>query len=102
MLWKRVISAKYEGEDMWMTKEVTTPYGVSLWRSIRDMWDEVKSNARIKVVDGSKTRFWKDEWHEKGNLEVLFPDIYNSFGTTQYYSKMDKSGVELQFQKTIQ
>jgi len=102
MLRKRVISAKYEGEDMWMTKEVTTPYGVSLWRSIRDMWDDVKSNARIKVVDGSKTRFWKDEWHEKGNLEVLFPDIYNSFGTTQYYSKMDKSGVELQFQKTIQ
>ena len=41
------------------------------------MWDEVKSNARIKVVDGSKTKFWKDEWHEKGNLEVLFPDIYN-------------------------
>ncbi|WMV13372.1 hypothetical protein MTR67_006757 [Solanum verrucosum] len=77
ILWKRVISAKYEGEDMWMTKEVTTPYGVSLWRSIRDMWDEVKSNARIKVVDGSKTGFWKDEWHEKGNLEVLFPDIYN-------------------------
>ncbi|WMV26358.1 hypothetical protein MTR67_019743 [Solanum verrucosum] len=30
MLWKRVINAKYEGEDMWMTKEVTTPDGVSL------------------------------------------------------------------------
>ena len=39
------------------------------------MWDEVKSNARIKVVDGSKKRFWKDEWNEKGNLEVLLPDI---------------------------
>ena len=55
MLWKRVISAKYEGQDIWMAKEVTTPYGVSLWRLIRDMDDEVKSNANIKVVDGSKT-----------------------------------------------
>ncbi|KAG5585422.1 hypothetical protein H5410_045856 [Solanum commersonii] len=42
----KVISAKYEGEDMWMTKNVTIPYGV-------------------------------DEWHEKGNLKVIFLDIYN-------------------------
>lgn len=76
MLWKRVISAKYDDEDMWMTKEVTTPYGVSLWRSIRGLWDEVNSNAKIKVVGGSNPRFWKDEGHEKGNLEVLFPGIY--------------------------
>ncbi|WMV42188.1 hypothetical protein MTR67_035573 [Solanum verrucosum] len=24
-----------------------------------------------------KTRFWKDNWHENGNMEILFPDIYN-------------------------
>ena len=30
MLWKRVISAEYEGEVMLMTKEVTTTYGLSL------------------------------------------------------------------------
>ncbi|WMV39938.1 hypothetical protein MTR67_033323 [Solanum verrucosum] len=34
MLWREVIGAKYEKEDNWITKEVTTPYGVSLWRSI--------------------------------------------------------------------
>ncbi|KAG5623027.1 hypothetical protein H5410_008245 [Solanum commersonii] len=28
-------------------------------------------------MDGSKNRFWKDIWHEKGNMEDLFPDIYN-------------------------
>ncbi|WMV39939.1 hypothetical protein MTR67_033324 [Solanum verrucosum] len=28
-------------------------------------------------MDGNKTRFWKDIWHEKGNMEDLFPDIYN-------------------------
>lgn len=33
MLWRRAINAKYE-EDKWMTKEINTPYGLSLWRSI--------------------------------------------------------------------
>ncbi|WMV28367.1 hypothetical protein MTR67_021752 [Solanum verrucosum] len=77
MLWRKVIGAKYEEEDNWITKEVTTPYGVSLWRSIRSLWNEVKSNSKAKVMDGSKNRFWKDIWHEKGNMEDLFPDIYN-------------------------
>ncbi|PHT57983.1 hypothetical protein CQW23_00346 [Capsicum baccatum] len=27
-------------------KEVTTPYGVSLWRSIRTLWEEVKLNSK--------------------------------------------------------
>ncbi|WMV18437.1 hypothetical protein MTR67_011822 [Solanum verrucosum] len=31
----------------------------------------------MKVGNGNKIKFWKDEWHEKGNLETLFPDIYN-------------------------
>ncbi|WMV13963.1 hypothetical protein MTR67_007348 [Solanum verrucosum] len=77
MLWRKVIGAKYEEEDNWITKEVTTPCGVSLWRSIRSLWNEVKSNSKAKVMDVSKTRFWKDIWHEKGNMEDLFPDIYN-------------------------
>ncbi|WMV36653.1 hypothetical protein MTR67_030038 [Solanum verrucosum] len=76
LLWERVIEAKYIPEDKWMTKEVTTPYGVSLWRSIRNLWDEVK-NSKVKVFYGRKTMFWKDNWHEKGNLEELFPDVYN-------------------------
>ncbi|WMV14118.1 hypothetical protein MTR67_007503 [Solanum verrucosum] len=35
LMWKRVVGAKYEAEDSWMTKNMTSPYGVSLWRSIR-------------------------------------------------------------------
>ncbi|WMV12148.1 hypothetical protein MTR67_005533 [Solanum verrucosum] len=76
-LWRRVISAKYENEDSWTTKIVTTPYGTSLWRSIRALWEEVKPKFKMKVGNGNKIKFWKDEWHEKGNLETLFPDIYN-------------------------
>jgi len=30
LLWGRLIKAKYEQEDSWMTKEVNTPYEVSL------------------------------------------------------------------------
>lgn len=33
MLWGKVIDAKYEEEDRWMTKEVTASYVVDLWRS---------------------------------------------------------------------
>uniref|UniRef100_A0A0V0HRT8 Putative ovule protein n=1 Tax=Solanum chacoense TaxID=4108 RepID=A0A0V0HRT8_SOLCH len=76
-LWRRVICTKYEDEDYWMTKVVTTPYGTSLWRSIRVLWEEVKPNFKMKVGNGNKIKFWKDEWHEKGNLETLFPDSYN-------------------------
>ncbi|KAG5624010.1 hypothetical protein H5410_009228 [Solanum commersonii] len=51
--------------------------GVSLWRSIRELWEEVKLNSNVKVGNENKTKFSKYEWHELGNLELLFPDIYN-------------------------
>lgn len=76
-LWTKVIGTKHEEEDCWMTKAVTTPYGTSLWRWIRTLWEEVKLKTIRKVGNGVKIKFWKDEWHEKGNLEILFPDAYN-------------------------
>ena len=99
MLWKRVISGKYEGEELkmcgWLKKWL---HLMDLFVSIRGMCDEVKSNTKISVIDGSKTRFWKNEWHEKGNLEVLlltYTTQYSS-GTIKYHSRvMDKSGLEL-------
>lgn len=75
-LWVTVIKEKYEN-DNWITEEVTAPYGVSLWKSIISLWNEFNPNTKIKVVDGTKTRFWKEDWHEAGNLETLFPDISN-------------------------
>lgn len=75
--WGKVIEAKYEEEDRWMTKEVTTPYGVNLWRSIRSLWSDLKSNTKIKVNDGHKTRFWYDDWHESGTMLSLYPNIHN-------------------------
>ncbi|WMV37031.1 hypothetical protein MTR67_030416 [Solanum verrucosum] len=57
----RVLKAKYEENDNWMIKEVTTPYGVSLWKSIRILWNEFKVNTIVKVADGVKTVIWKDD-----------------------------------------
>ena len=34
MLWKEAILAKYGMEDNWMTKNVVTPYGCSVWIGI--------------------------------------------------------------------
>lgn len=44
--------------------------------SIRTLWSEFKTKIKIKVANGAKTDFWKDEWHESGRLENLFPDIH--------------------------
>ena len=50
--WKEVIRAKYVEEDNWMTKEVTTAYGVSVWRSIGSLWSKFKANTQIKLRNG--------------------------------------------------
>ncbi|XP_070009923.1 uncharacterized protein [Nicotiana sylvestris] len=59
-----------------MTKEVT-PYGVSLWRSIRSLWSELRDSSKIKVYDGNKTSFCKENWHGVGRLDVAFPEVFN-------------------------
>lgn len=58
--WGSVIKAKYDEEGKWMSKEVNTTYRVSLWRSIRNLWPVLKSNSSIKLQNGEKTSFWKD------------------------------------------
>ena len=61
---------------MWMTKEVLTPYGVSLWRSIRVLWPFLKNRIVIKVGNGYKTSFWEDKWLGSNSLKGLFPLMY--------------------------
>ncbi|KAG5616819.1 hypothetical protein H5410_016643 [Solanum commersonii] len=34
-LWKDVIVSRYTMEGLWITKQVRSPYGVGLWRTIR-------------------------------------------------------------------
>lgn len=43
-----------------MTKNVTTPYGIGLWRSIRKLWLNLKERLRINIMDGRGLLLWKD------------------------------------------
>ncbi|KAG5621165.1 hypothetical protein H5410_006383 [Solanum commersonii] len=58
-----------------MTKEVITPYGVTVWRSIRVLWPFMKNRTNIKVGNGYKTSFWKDKWLRSNSLKSLFPEL---------------------------
>ncbi|OIT06900.1 clip-associated protein [Nicotiana attenuata] len=75
-LWGKVIKAKYGKEGFWMTKEVKNPYGISLWRSIRNLWPNLFHDLSLNVRDGRKTLFWEDNWLGIGSLKNLFPDIF--------------------------
>lgn len=51
-LWKEVISVKYGSQGSWTMKVMTTAYGMGLWRSIRDLWQNFVSNIGFVVGDG--------------------------------------------------
>lgn len=55
--WRKVIKIKYGEEDRWMTKEVNTPYGVSVWRSIRVLWPFMKKHTNVKLEMGTRILF---------------------------------------------
>lgn len=75
-LWSKVIREKYEKEEFWMTKGVHTPYGVCLWRSIRNLWPNLKDKLSLIVKDEKKALFWEDNWLGIGSLKQLYPNIY--------------------------
>lgn len=45
-----------------MTNKVHSPFGVSLWRSIRVLWPFIRNHTSIKVNNEYKTSFCKDNW----------------------------------------
>ncbi|WMV31780.1 hypothetical protein MTR67_025165 [Solanum verrucosum] len=75
-LWKEVIVAKYGELNSWCTKITSEPYGVGVWRTIRNLWPQMEGNVYIKVGNGNKTKFWKDGWIDQTSLRELFPDLF--------------------------
>ena len=57
ILWKEAILAKYGMEDNWMTKNVITPYGCSVWRAIRNLWPKIQIRTKVRIGNGQKTSF---------------------------------------------
>lgn len=56
-LWKDVIQSKYEVEHHWTTKLVTSTYGTSLWRTIRNLWPRLREHCNLIIEDGRKVSF---------------------------------------------
>lgn len=50
-------------------------YGLGVWRAIRTLWSKLQENSRIRVGNGIKTRFWKDNWLGETPLQDRFPDL---------------------------
>ncbi|KAH0764469.1 hypothetical protein KY285_000340 [Solanum tuberosum] len=61
-LWREVIHKKYGTFSHWCTKTVNTRYGVSIWKSIRALWDVFAGNTELPPGNGRTIAFWNDKW----------------------------------------
>ncbi|WMV09473.1 hypothetical protein MTR67_002858 [Solanum verrucosum] len=75
-LWKEIIVAKYGELNPWCIENVSEPYGVGVWRTIRNLWPQMEANLYLKVGNGNKTKFWKDGWVNQTSLKNLFPNLF--------------------------
>ena len=60
-LWRRAILNKYGQIKEWISNVVDSTYKVSVWRSIRNLWDSLKKNLVVKVGEGNKVFFWEGQ-----------------------------------------
>jgi len=68
-----VIESKYSlKRGDWCSEEAQGPYGVSLWRNIRNGWGSFSNFLSYKVGDGSQISFWHDE-----PLKHSFSELYS-------------------------
>lgn len=49
---ERVIKAKYDMEGVWITKQVSSTNGVSLWKTISNLWSKFSLKTSFKVGNG--------------------------------------------------
>lgn len=73
--WKQAIIHKYGQTNPWCLIEVNITYGVDVWRAVRALWPKLQKNSRIRVSNGLKIRFWKDNWLGEAPLQDRFPHL---------------------------
>ena len=76
-LWKDVVISKYGQTEQWTTNTVTNTYGVSVWRTIRNLWPKLSESIGYKVGEGTRILFWKDKWIGQNLLMEDFPDLFS-------------------------
>jgi hypothetical protein len=76
-LWKQVIVTKYGYEtESWSPGIATGPYGMSLWKHIRQGWDRFSSHLKFVLGCGSRICFWLDLWCGEVMLSRAFPLLF--------------------------
>jgi hypothetical protein len=72
-LWKQVIVTKYGYESgSWSPGIVNGPYGMSVWKHIRQGWDRFFPHIKFVLGCGSRIRFWLDIWCGEDTLSKVF------------------------------
>jgi hypothetical protein len=75
--WRKIIVGKY-GCDWggWTSRDVTSSYGVRIWKCIRRGWDSFSRFTRFDIGNGTKVRFWLDRWCGDFPLKEAFPELF--------------------------
>ena len=75
--WRRVISGNFgKVEGAWTTREVRDSFRLSLWKDIRNGWEEFILRTSICIGNRRHTSFWWDNWVEDAKLEDFFPSLF--------------------------
>lgn len=55
-LWRNIIVTEFGGLNPWCSNFVSDPYGMAVWRTIRNFWPLVETNLSFKI--GIETRIF--------------------------------------------
>ena len=76
-LWRQVIEMKYDCVwGGWYTRAVIGPYGVGLWKNISQGWPSFSHHILYDIGDGSRVKFWQDQWCRETSLAVRYPNLF--------------------------
>ena len=77
MLWHKMIGSKYGMEvGGWLPCEVRNTSYRSPWKAIQGMMPIFLKNAKLKLGDGQRVRFWEDAWVERAQFKFKFPNLF--------------------------
>lgn len=76
-LGRRVINGKYGAINKWGTNRETTSQGVSPWKGIMVMANQLKGATHMEVGNGRNVLLWEDIWCCPRPLRLEFPTIFN-------------------------
>ncbi|KAJ4979091.1 hypothetical protein NE237_009871 [Protea cynaroides] len=94
-LWVDLVKASYvKANSLWTAKVISSCSWA--WRAILKAKPLVSRKIKNILVNGEATRFWLDNWHPNGVLELKYsPNIIAKLGIKQISSSQILGGVQL-------